>query len=95
MTPTQRAAAVIAEEALDMGNDVALKDTAGSAVTRDLYALGLCAATKENVHPVRALTAAIDVLYGLRDYVRGPKKGIYFGPCYVAKDMAEYAELFG
>ena len=94
MTAISAAAGEIAQAALECGERVATLDTTGSAVTLDLYALGLRAATRRRVHPVRALTAAIDVLIGLRDFIRGPKPGLYFGACYVAHDLDEWKEMF-
>jgi len=67
-----RAAHEIAQAAIEMGERVAELDTEGRCVTMDLYALGLNAAKRHKVHPVRALTAADDLIRGLRDYVRGP-----------------------
>ena len=68
-----QAAHEVAQAAIEMGERVATLDTTGSCVTLDLYALSLNAAKRHLVHPVRALTAAIDLLWGVRDFVRGPK----------------------
>jgi hypothetical protein len=85
----------IAEGALDAGNRVATLDRDGRCVTLDLYALGLDAARRDRVHPVRALTAAIDLLWGLRDYVRGHKKGVVmFGSMVVASSDQEWSEMY-
>ncbi len=66
------AAHEIANHALEAGVRVADLDTEGRCVTTDIYALSLCAAKRYLVHPVRALTAAIDLLIGQRDFLRGP-----------------------
>ena len=87
-----RAAHIIANAALELGERVATLDTEGRCVTTDLYALSLNAAKRHLVHPVRALTATIDLLWGVRDFVRGPKPAPYgyFGP---ACRLTEYDVL--
>ena len=77
MSAVDRASHEIAQAAIEMGERVATLDTEGRCVTTDLYALSLAAATRHNVHPVRALTAADDLIRGLRDYIRGPKRVHY------------------
>lgn len=52
---------------------VVTEDTEGRAVTTDLYSLGLNAAKRHKVHPVRLFSAIIDIAWGCRDHARGPK----------------------
>ena len=67
-----RAAHLIANGALEAGKRVADLDHEGRCVTIDIYALGLDASRRHKVNPVRAITASIDLLWGVRDFVRGP-----------------------
>jgi len=68
-----RAAHEIAQAAIEMGERVAELDRTGACVTYDLYTLALDASRRHLVNPVRALTAADDLIRGLRDFLRGPK----------------------
>jgi len=56
-------------------------DPHGRCVTTDLYSLGLNAAKKHKVHPVRLFTAIIDLAWGCRDYARGPKLVLHPAYC--------------
>jgi hypothetical protein len=67
-----RAAHEIANGALEAGKRVADLDHEGRCVTIDIYVLGLNAALRHKVNVVRAITVAIDLLWGVRDYIRGP-----------------------
>src|SRR5665213_3309098 len=62
-----RAAHLIANGALEAGKRVADLDHEGRCVTIDIYALGLDASRRHKVNPVRAITASIDLLWGVRD----------------------------
>lgn len=63
----------VLEATKECAERVVAADTEGRCVSVDLYALGLKAATKHNVNPVRMWTAVIDIAWGMRDYLRGPK----------------------
>ena len=67
------AATELAQAFIEAGERVIDNDPQGRAVTTDLYAHSLTVATKHNLHPVRVLTAADDLIRGLRDHLRGPK----------------------
>lgn len=69
-----RAAHEIAQAAIECGERVVENDPHGRCVSTDLYQHGLAVATKYKLHPVRVLTAADDLIRGLRDHLRGPKR---------------------
>jgi hypothetical protein len=72
-----RAAHEIAQAAIEAGERVVENDKEGRCVTTDLYALSLNESKRHLVNPVRALTAADDLIRGVRDYIRGPKRVDY------------------
>lgn len=76
------AAHEVAQAAIECGERVVENDPHGRCVTIDLYAHSLSVATKYNLSPVRVLTAADDLVRGLRDFLRGPKTSRFgmFGP---------------
>lgn len=73
MTPFEQAVGEVADGYMDAAQRVVENDPLGRCVTIDLYALGLNAAKRHHVNPVRVLTAVIDLAWGNRDYLRGPK----------------------